>query len=286
MRPPKVENEAQLAALATAMEQRAAARFYLMAQQAREGSREDLCRLFTELAERKEEQGERSCALAGLSAAELPAVAADWLAGFEGAESGPIAAEIIRTSPYLALAAAVRGEERAFAFFSYIAGEAEAPAVEALAEALAKERLQQAHDLRRARRQAYRRFKAYDRAWPRPEEVDSLEALEKAAAQGEAALLSLTAAWRDQLPVFAEIEAMLLEELSGLRVRSEDIPGQQLPSTPEAALRAALDRLQTAFEYYDTVATGAKRQDVMFKAQALTAMSLSRIEAVGAALLR
>jgi len=282
VRPPKVENEAQLAALATALERRAAVRYRLMAQYAWDGSRDDLYRLFTELAGRKEQQRDRSWAPVDQSGAALPEIAPDWLAGPEDAETDPIAADIVRTSPYLALAAAVRGEERAFSLFSYIAGEAEAPAVQALAEALAKEKLQQAHDLRRARRQAYRRFKAYDRAWPRPEEVDSLDALEKAAAQGEAALLYLTAAWRDRLPVLAEIEAMLLEELPGLGAGSEGTSSQPSPATPEAAMRAALDRLQTAFEYYDTVATGAKRQDVMLKAQALTAMSLSRIEALAA----
>ena len=272
MRPPKVENEAQLAALAAAVEQRAAARYRLMADYAWDGSREDLYRLFTELAERKEQQ----------SSAAATEVAPDWLAGLEGAESEPLAADVIRTSPYLALAAAVRGEERAFSFFSYIAAEAEEPEVEALAEALAKERLAQAHDLRRARRQAYRRFKAYDRAWPKPDEIDSLEALERAAAQGEAALRSLTAAWQDRLPVLAEIEAMLLEELPGLGAPSEGTAGQPPPTSREAVIQAALDRLQTAFEYYDTVASSAQRQDVMLKAQALTAMSLSRIEALGA----
>ena len=75
---------------------------------------------------------------------------------------------------------------------------------------------------------------------------------------------------------------MLLEELPGLGTPGEGTAGQPSPTSPEAALQAALDRLQTAFEYYDTVASGAKRQDVMLKAQTLTAMSLSRIEALGA----
>ncbi len=60
-------------------------------------------------------------------------------------------------TPYRALSIAVRTEERAFAFYSYIAAEASAPSVRRHAEALATEELQHAAQLRAERRRAYHR---------------------------------------------------------------------------------------------------------------------------------
>ena len=65
----------------------------------------------------------------------------------------------IRTSrlmtPYRALSMAVRNEERAFAFWSYVAGFAEDPEIKKAAEAMAREELGHVATLRKERRRAY-----------------------------------------------------------------------------------------------------------------------------------
>ena len=58
-------------------------------------------------------------------------------------------------TPYRALAMAVRNEERAFAFWSYVAGFAKDPEIKKAAEAMAREELGHVAILRKERRRAY-----------------------------------------------------------------------------------------------------------------------------------
>ena len=58
-------------------------------------------------------------------------------------------------TPYRALSIAVRNEERAFAFWSYVAGFAEDPEIKKAAEAMAREELGHVAILRKERRRAY-----------------------------------------------------------------------------------------------------------------------------------
>ena len=79
-------------------------------------------------------------------------------------------------TPYRALSIAVRTEERAFAFYSYLAAGTPEPAVRRYAEALAAEELQHAGQLRTERRKAYRREPGR-RSLPVPESAEALAAL-------------------------------------------------------------------------------------------------------------
>ena len=60
-------------------------------------------------------------------------------------------------TPYRALAMAVRNEERAFAFWSYVAAYSEDPEIKQAAEAMAREELGHVSTLRKERRRAYHR---------------------------------------------------------------------------------------------------------------------------------
>ena len=60
-----------------------------------------------------------------------------------------------RSVPYQALAFAVRNEERAFAFYTYVSAETVDHGVRALAEDLARDELDHASRLRRLRRRAF-----------------------------------------------------------------------------------------------------------------------------------
>ena len=78
-------------------------------------------------------------------------------------------------SAYEALAFAVRNEERAFAFFTYVAAEAQRPDVRALAEQLARDELGHAALLRHQRRRAFHAERPA--AVYHPDSVEALRAL-------------------------------------------------------------------------------------------------------------
>lgn len=67
-------------------------------------------------------------------------------------------------TPYHALCLAVRNEERAFAFWSYVAAFAEDTEIKSAAEAMAREELGHVAGLRRERRRAYHREHDAERA--------------------------------------------------------------------------------------------------------------------------
>jgi rubrerythrin len=77
-------------------------------------------------------------------------------------------------TPYRALSLAVREEERAFAFYAEVAAHAATSALRALAEELARDELDHAAILRRARRAAYRDERAH-RPPPPPADLAAFE---------------------------------------------------------------------------------------------------------------
>ncbi|MEI8394805.1 MAG: ferritin family protein [Rhodospirillaceae bacterium] len=79
-------------------------------------------------------------------------------------------------SPYRALSIAVRFEERAFAFYTYLVANCPEPEVCRRAEALAAEELLHAAQLRRERRKAYHR-ESKRRNLPIPDTLEAFEAL-------------------------------------------------------------------------------------------------------------
>jgi rubrerythrin len=147
----------ELFALANAMEQEAATRYGELAEEMRCQNKSDLAAVFTQLAaaEREHVDSVTRWSRSRLGRAPNPA-----LVRWEGPETlgAEVAAEI-RTSrlmtPYRALSIAVRNEERAFAFWSYVAAFAEDPEVKNAAEAMASEELGHVSTLRRERRRAY-----------------------------------------------------------------------------------------------------------------------------------
>ena len=146
----------ELFALASAMEQEAATRYGELAEEMRVQNKSDLSALFTQLAAAEREHVDsvtrwsQSC----LGRAPNPA-----LVRWEAPETLRAEATEIMTSrlmtPYRALSMAVRNEERAFAFWSYVAAFAEDPEIKNAAEAMAREELGHVSTLRRERRRAY-----------------------------------------------------------------------------------------------------------------------------------
>lgn len=156
----------ELFALADAMEQEAANRYTELADDMRRQNKPDLAAVFSQLA--VEERGHAD-SVARWSQSRLGKAPDPALVRWDGPRTFDLETETeIRTSrlmtPYRALSMAVRNEERAFAFWSYVAAFAQDPEIKKAAEAMAGEELRHVATLRKERRRAYHR--EHDKAQP------------------------------------------------------------------------------------------------------------------------
>lgn len=152
----------ELFAIAYALEEEARTRYSELAKKMREHDALDTAAVFDRLAE--EERGHRdqvtqwSRQWTGMVPKssdvqwELPDT-------FDDEAAGELAGSRLAT-PYRALSMAVRNEERAFAFWTYVAAQADDAAIHQAAEAMAREELEHVALLRRERRGAYHAFRA------------------------------------------------------------------------------------------------------------------------------
>lgn len=147
----------ELFALAHAMEREAANRYSELAAEMQRQNKLDLVAVFAELAAAAREHVD---GVARWSQSRLGKVPDSGLLRWEWPEmlDSETVAEI-KTSrlmtPYRALSMAVRNEERAFAFWSYVAGLAEDPEIRKAAETMAWEELGHVATLRKERRLTY-----------------------------------------------------------------------------------------------------------------------------------
>jgi rubrerythrin len=152
-----VESLDELFALANAMEVEAANRYTELAEDMRRQNKGDLAEVFAELAaaEREHVDSVTRWSQSRRGKAPDPALVRWEAPKVLDAET----AEEIRTSrlttPYRALAMAVRNEERAFAFWSYVAAFSGDSEIKLAAEAMAREELGHVSTLRKERRRAY-----------------------------------------------------------------------------------------------------------------------------------
>jgi rubrerythrin len=139
---------------AHALEDAAARRYRNLAQAMRKVSHEDVAQVFDDLAAEEEQHVRSVEKMASTLLRRLPTeTVVHWVLPetFGAEESGPPAS----LTPYKALSIAVRAEERAFAFWSYVAANAAAKTIRSLAETMAHQELLHASKLRIARRRAY-----------------------------------------------------------------------------------------------------------------------------------
>jgi rubrerythrin len=147
----------ELFALAHAMEREAADRYTGLAAEMQRQNKLDLATVFAELAaaEREHVDSVERWSQSRLGKAPDPALVR-WEAPetFDSETAAEIKTSRLMT-PYRALSMAVRNEERAFAFWSYVAGFAKDPEITKAAEAMAREELGHVATLRKERRRAY-----------------------------------------------------------------------------------------------------------------------------------
>ncbi len=149
----------ELFALAHAMEEEAATRYSDLAEEMRRQKKDDLAEVFANLAAAEREHVDSVTKWSQSRRHRDPDPA---LVRWDAPDTfdAETAAEL-RTSrlmtPYRALATAVRNEERAFAFWSYLAAYSDDAEIKKAAEAMAHEELGHVATLRKERRRAYHR---------------------------------------------------------------------------------------------------------------------------------
>ena len=237
--PGPVSSAEQLIAIAHAMEREAARRYRELAARMRIQNEDSLAKLFIFLAEIEDKHAvEVEARGEGITGHPPGAASMPWEVPENFDEEEARSAGL---SPYRALAIAVRNEERAFVFYTYVAASAATPTLARLAEQFAVDELSHAGLLRRERRKAWRRQTP---AVPpltatRPESVDELLALaipmERAAAAAHRALaLRLTIQQEPAVAALFNHAADEEDDLSGalvVRLPSVDVPPPSQVST-------------------------------------------------------
>ncbi len=276
----------ELMALAIAMEQEAARRYRQMADRMRLQGETGLESLFIFLAGVEDKHaaqiGDRSLALLGHRPGSAP-VRWELPEKFEEEEG-----RSYLLTPYRALAIAVRNEDRAFAFYSYLAAHADVPQIRQAAEDLAKDELDHAALLRRERRKAWRE---------EPHEVPAeaadlgsflarVAAIEKFTAEAHHALAARLAAGGNPTEARVFEEAAHDEErcaADALARGAARQPAAFAGTSPET-VRDGLRLLEYAFNQYAEVAERASDEAVLTAAQEFEARALKRLSYVQGAI--
>jgi rubrerythrin len=281
--PPPVSSASELMSMARAMEQEAARHYRDLAARMRLRQQDGLAQLFAFLSEIEEKHvvkiENRAAHVLAHPLSRMPP-------GWEVPETfGEEEAASRLLTPYRALALAVRNEDRAFAFYSYIAADAPDEATRKLAEELAKDELEHAHLLRRERRTAYRTegpIVSSGQAAP-----ETLTELWTAAAEAE----NRAAAYHNALA------AVLAPEDERLAALFEHAADDEADCAREAASRTGaigadrspveappveggLRLLEEGFELYSDIAERAGDESVMREAQSLAARAVRRLSLV------
>lgn len=289
---PRIGSTEELIALAHAMEQEAVRRYQELAQRMRSQGEAGLAATFAQLAQMEARHVEQVEARARELTGNPPDHA---LVTWELPDSFDAdAARSATLSPYRALAIAVRNEERAFAFFSYLAAEAPNDALRALAEIFAKEELDHAARLRHERRRAWRSEHAATARHPpsRPGSVDELLAqavpMERAAAAAHRALAAASrednqAATAALFETAAADEDALASELAARLGATAASPAATLHAR---SVFEGLGLLEDAFDRYADAADHATDEAMLQEAQRLAAHALQRLATVHGALPR
>lgn len=272
----RVGSADELLAVAQALEQEAAARYRaLSARMARQGD-VSMAAQFDVLAGIEDRHAshvlDRSRALLGHTPS--PARASwDMPAGYDEDE-----ARGATLGAYQALAFAVRNEERAFAFYTYVAAEAEDPEVRALAEDLARDELEHAALLRHYRRHAFHAERPA--AAEVPQSLDVLRSLarrwdaEAAAAHTTLAMALDAAGETADAAIFRRLAVQEAATAAGAATASI------------SKLRSAADGLRLLEEGFDRYALIGERADderVVAEAQRLAGEMIARLALAGGA---
>lgn len=285
--PPPVDDIDTLFSLAAAMEREAARRYAELAEEVRSVGHDDVAEVFEELAR---EEASHETGIADWSRRETGS------APKEGDYSWDMGSEVLvpdeeseadpyTLTPYRALSIAVHNEERAFAFYSYLAAELADPELRRYAEHLAREELEHAARLRALRRRAYhaerggRTREQTEIAARTPRDIRAFHDL---AGRLEAWLAANMAALAERMRTDGDGAAA--DKISGLATESGDAARRMGVSDGERAeveeswrLRDALSELEGAYEFYARIADTAQSEEMVGAAQEMMSSAISRL---------
>lgn len=270
-----VHSLAELFAIAFALEEEAASRYRDLAIKMREHDAPDAAAVFEHLAE--EERGHRDQVTHWSEkrtgkppeAAEVKWELPDT---FDDEAAADLAGSRLAT-PYRALSMAVRNEERAFAFWTYVAAHAEDAAVREAAETMASEELEHVSLLRRERRRAYHAHRA-SVGQTVPRQFTATDALREAAVLERrlADLLDSDAAGpasdRERMRAMAGESRQMAEEIASLG------PAPAKPVAEPASLMATAEQI---VERYLEAADHARDEATLGQAQSLARRAIVRL---------
>jgi rubrerythrin len=294
---------AELMGIATALEREAARRFEELAGILRRQGNADTADLFMDLAaEEHAHEGELAAWALRDDGAAPPIREYRWQMPetFDLGE-GPSAGATL--TPYEALSVAVRNEERAFRFYSYLAAVATDARIRARAEDLAKGELDHVARLRTRRRRAYHAEGRRPRPRPRAGDLRALRGLARGLAEGTwrvstAAAASLEAAGdaegaallrRDAEAARADAEALAAAGTAGEArptpsAETAERAGRLAPGaalSPRQALLLAVKNAEEEVDTYLDVAAHAGDEAVMAEAQRRGTEAVARLALLG-----
>ena len=273
-----VRSLGELFALAHAMESDALVRYSEIANQLRARDSSSLAEVFDQLTEI---QRERVSDLASLAQRRKSSTVNERIAGLVPKTFEVPPKEVAQSkllTRYRALASAVRREERAFAFWTYVSAHAETDDVKQAAEHMALEALERVSMLRRERRRA---FHAERRA-SGPVQV-TVDAAALAASERRVADLigNSPASLPEDSDLAQELVAASREAAAKLdELEASHHPTLSLPKLPPHLERDVLALSELLVEAYLALAESSKDAGVVGVAQELAGAAIYRLAAL------
>jgi rubrerythrin len=186
-------------------------------------------------------------------------------------------------TPYRALAVAVTNEERAFAFYAYVAAQAPRPEIAAAAEHLAREELRHAVALRQMRRRAYHRERG-GKPPSQPGEIGNIAQFEDLLARLQADIFACHAEIAAYLNRLGDKDSAALLSGTASGERAEATPADRkavspapLNENPAHLLRRASEPLERLADACENVVADGVSEELVEAAQAVLGETVARL---------
>ena len=183
-------------------------------------------------------------------------------------------------SAYRALSMAVRNEERAFALYTYIAAQAEDPAIQAAAERMAGEELGHAMLLRRERRRAFHQQRRRGAAAPATQRLPPVAEAARIEQELCALLATMIDAAGEQAAELRRLAAGALEMAGAGPTEGSGVVAERRDDVPQrdgVGLPQALRLCERAVEVYIDAGDAAQEEAEMRRLQSLAERSITRL---------
>jgi rubrerythrin len=270
--PAAVKSLDELFAIAHAMEHEAATRYAEIAVRMRHEGNHNLAQVFERLSadERGHMDGVMRWSENQRGKAPDPALI-QWQLPETFDDEGLSTVDPHLLSAYRALATAVRNEERAFAFWTYVAAQATAPEIQRAAETMAHEELGHVATLRRERRAAFHRERAAgNEAAGAGNRVAAAVLEQRLAGLLESLAAGAPSAERLRLKELSEEAKHHAEELEGFAITLPAHGTHEIPDDPLVLAELLADR-------YIEAADNLPDEEALGRIQAFAGRAISRL---------